>query len=1082
MKNVYSYPFKSVLIFYFGLLSIFLQAQNYVANFSEANNRSGYTDNVSFTIDGKPWFASARYHSGNDFRLGKDSRVNVPEKFMTTTTQGASVEMEWDIAYPKTISLATSTSYGTPRVWWIYESTDQGTSWQLVNTQDYIANSEWFTINVTPKPLARYAFVITGVSNPRVRLNQIKIEVEEPTLQVPELNQNARLMQGNYGEPINFPLRYYHYPTNIDVLGLDNLGLNYNPHKQTIEGTPIVIGEFPIQVQASNAYGISSVENILLRSDKGNQTLANLSDLTLSYNLQLYTLPQLTDQEQLITYTSSNLSIATITDNTIHFTDVGTFNLILTAPGNEYYLPFSKTISVRINKGTQSLATDFNDIIDYTGNTLNLEQTHTLQGQSLQYSTVNTSIATLVGNQLYLLNPGRTTLRIEAAATTTYNAFVREVMIEAVSSTTCYFENFSSKVLPINWTGSGVNFTNAYLNFNSNNGNVIFPAPASAKTLIFDLERTETTAQRVLNVLVSNDGISFQTIASYTPDNTILQQNISIDLSLYENVNWIKFEKVSGTTAQWRIDNLKIECELPRETTIWENSTWSNGLPALDKIVFIHEPLEWNSNTLEAYALTISTTGQLTVKSGSGLHIQTSITNEGQAHQFLIEDGAFVMQNDEVTNTGEAMVYKYSRTMYRNDMTIWSSPVKGQYIRAFSPETLYYRIWDYDESTTNYRPLFASADDADFTFVPGKGVAIRVRNTLPTNMVEEKLGLFQGLLNNGSYNVFTTKDDWGFNLIGNPYPSPIALDGPNGFFAQNPNVTQIFLWTPFYRTTDENFGNNYITISRAGAVGPYPDNPRTIAPGQGFFVQVNAPTLIYFNNAMRIGDSSVFYRSSVSDKNQFYLKLLKNNQVVNRQLIRYADETTIGFDDQWDALSIETGTTKSYSLLDDKYYSIQARGEFSNEDKVKIGYQTSSAEEMILQVDDAEGIFSSEQEIYLHDKVLGVIHPISITPYVFHSDVGIFNNRFEILYQPSTLQLNEEVKKRILSYTNGNTLVVHSPSAPIERWKVTTSDGRVVAQEEKFQQNKLRITLPKGIYVFSVNVNGQNIHQKFIIY
>ena len=1081
MVNIYFFLYKSVLVYCLGMLSISLQAQAYIANFSDADNRSGYTENVNFMIGGKPWFASARYHNGNDFRLGKDSRVNVPAKFITIATQGASVEMQWDIAYPKSISLSTSTSYGTPREWSIFESLDQGSTWQMVNNQIFISNSEWFTINVTPKPLVRYAFVVTGISNPRVRLNQIKIEIEEPSEQIPVLPQEEILLQGNYREHLFYSLPYQNYPTVVEVTGLENLGLNYNSTKQSIEGSPTQMGEFLIQTQASNAYGFSPLYNLLLRIEKGNQTLENFSDLTLAYNLQQYTLPSVTDQGQSITYTISNPSIASISQNILHFNDVGLFNLTATAEENENYKPFTKTISVRINRGIQSLVTDYNDIMNLIGETMDLNVTETQQHQPLRFSVADNNIATFTNGKLKLLSIGKTTLHIEADETTTYQAFSKMVSIEVLPLNTCYFENFSSKVIPLNWTGVNVNFANGFLNFGSNNGNVVFSVPNYAKVLKFDLERTNNTSQRIFNVLVSGDNVTFENIASFTPDNTNLQESISIDLSSYGNIHWIKLEKVSATTAYWRVDNIKIECNIPREITIWENNEWSNGLPTLDKKVVINGFLEWNDNVLEAYELVINNEGWLVVKSGSGINVQSEIINNGQANQMIIEDDAFVLQNDEVSNIGQVIFRKKSRPMYRNDMSIWSSPVLGQGIRAFSPETLYYRIWDYDEYNTTYRSIFSTENSPDRLFEIGKGIAVRSRFTLPINIGEEFLGNFEGVLNNGNYTVEASNDDRGFNLIGNPYPSPITLDGPKGFFAQNPNVNQIFLWTPFYRLGDENYGNNYITINKTGAIGPYIDNPRVIAPGQGFFVQVDTPIQINFNNGMRVSNAALFYRSTITNNDQFYLTFKNDDKLMNRQLIAYKNETTTGFDNQWDALSVETGENKSYSILDSLYLSIQSRGSFNKEDRIKIGYQTSKSGEMEFDIEENKGIFLSDQLIYLYDKVESVVHPISLSSYSFYTESGVFNDRFEIIYISSQLQNIENDEIHVKYFVFNTDLIINSELHKIDKWQILSLDGVVIKQDLKSNINELKINLSRGVYVIKLWINGRIMTKKVII-
>jgi hypothetical protein len=48
-------------------------------------------------------------------------------------------------------------------------------------------------------------------------------------------------------------------------------------------------------------------------------------------------------------------------------------------------------------------------------------------------------------------------------------------------------------------------------------------------------------------------------------------------------------------------------------------------------------------------------------------------------------------------------------------------------------------------------------------------------------------------------------------------------------------------------------------------------------------------------------------------------------------------------------------------------------------------------------------LFLDDQNIYIEDKLLNVIHDIKASPYDFSSAVGTFNDRFVMLYTDKTL-------------------------------------------------------------------------------
>src|SRR5690606_18670097 len=122
-------------------------------------------------------------------------------------------------------------------------------------------------------------------------------------------------------------------------------------------------------------------------------------------------------------------------------------------------------------------------------------------------------------------------------------------------------------------------------------------------------------------------------------------------------------------------------------------------------------------------------------------------------------------------------------------------------------------------------------------FQTGKGYLIRTPNNHPT-FAWIWNGQFRGVPHNGDYTVTMADHGEGkrFNLVGNPYPSPIDIDA---FVAANAdNITGTLY---FWRKTNNELSPSYCSW----AAGTFIDNGEAqvfdpqdvIRTGQGFFVE-----------------------------------------------------------------------------------------------------------------------------------------------------------------------------------------------------------------------------------------------------
>lgn len=140
------------------------QTTLYTGNFSNSTGGTTAYGSRTITLASQTWLASSCYASGGEFRLGSNGSVTVPTKFFSTSTTGSSIEMQWNVENAKTVSFTNAGSIGTMTNWYIFESTDSGTTWTQVANASYSNNSTLTYTATTPKASARYALIVTGTT------------------------------------------------------------------------------------------------------------------------------------------------------------------------------------------------------------------------------------------------------------------------------------------------------------------------------------------------------------------------------------------------------------------------------------------------------------------------------------------------------------------------------------------------------------------------------------------------------------------------------------------------------------------------------------------------------------------------------------------------------------------------------------------------------------------------------------------------------------------------------------------------------------------------------------------------------
>ncbi|MDN3664770.1 hypothetical protein ACFFU1_00905 [Algibacter miyuki] len=560
--------------------------------------------------------------------------------------------------------------------------------------------------------------------------------------------------------------------------------------------------------------------------------------------------------------------------------------------------------------------------------------------------------------------------------------------------------------------------------------------------------------------------------------------------------------KLNNDDEDIAIDNIEIWGTLIpscSNTSIWNGTTWSNGIPDITTIATINGPYTTNTSNGSFSACSLTVNDDLIIEDGYYVEVENNITVTGNL--ILKNNGTLVQNNDSATfsNSGGTTSFTRSTHPLNNwyDYTYWSSPIKNLTIAASPLKHTNRRYWfdannyldQYTEiNNTDTFEVIQASDDIDDNgddwqyatdttiMTPGVGFAAMHYISGYTG-VQPYDYEFIGEFNNGiittpiSHNPLNTGGHW--NLIGNPYPSALDFDA---FVTNNPGVIEgaAYLWshsTPISETTSGNeslnFSQNDYVIMTTGS-GSVNNSPGTlleyIPSGQSFFIAGTSNGIVTFNNSMRIkngASNSQFFKNSNAknnnvvqpDSNKLWINLTSDNGIFNQVLIAYVNGATDNYDGMvYDApRNLSSGVASIiYTLIEDKNdkkFAIQGKSPSSitEEEIITLGFLTSieSATTYTLSIEKIEGEFLTGRNVYLKDNLLNTFHDLSVSEYNFTSETGEFNNRFEIVFNNQT-----SLSANTHTTVDDNTIkIVHLGN---KQFSFTTSNGLTINHIDLF--------------------------------
>ena len=377
--------------------------------------------------------------------------------------------------------------------------------------------------------------------------------------------------------------------------------------------------------------------------------------------------------------------------------------------------------------------------------------------------------------------------------------------------------------------------------------------------------------------------------------------------------------------------------------------------------------------------------------------------------------------------------------------------------------------------------------------------------------------------NNGIVDIPLLKSTTGFgyNLISNPYPSHIDFYKIYEYsYNGGANKNEDLIYNTAYFWTNTNFNpkmqgsnypsdigttkiiNNYAVLNGTGGLGaPYGFNgtgvntpvsivpTSIIKPGQGFIVKAKGNGILRIENGsnIRTNDANAIFfnrmsgnRTTEVPKDRFWLSLKTPLDFVTPLLIGYLKGATNNFEEDYDAELFVHGGDSFYSLLGDKKLGIQGRSPFNVNDKISLGATFGLQGQYEIFIENKEGVFTSQQPIYLKDYLTGVITNLSQEKYVFTANVGDTTDRFEIQYtNEGTLNTSDNLDKLIKVYQSSEYIIIDSPDI-VSSLKIYDVSGKLSFQTKP---DKKRVEVHSsrflsGVYILNIETKEGNVIKK----
>ena len=336
----------------------------------------------------------------------------------------------------------------------------------------------------------------------------------------------------------------------------------------------------------------------------------------------------------------------------------------------------------------------------------------------------------------------------------------------------------------------------------------------------------------------------------------------------------------------------------------------------------------------------------------------------------------------------------------------------------------------------------------------------------------------------------------GFNLAGNPYPSPVDWSAVNGWSKINVDDAVYYFNagdTNQYVGTYTSYVNGMSSDGSGGTSNIIPSM-------QGFFVHVSDGTQNYpvsgslqVNNQARVNDlSPAFHKNAERDFRplvRLNVKFEGQNSREDFLAIYFDYGATKRFEKELDALKIYNTDADVPNLFavseDDRRLSIGAYPQLYDETlEIPLGIKTDRSGNVTLRLELQENI-PTGFNVYLKDKATGAVQDLSrVSVYSLPAGNGLMEGRLSLVFSSSDLSQDSFGNNSFNVYAQDGWLFVKIQLKETQaNLRLANMAGQVLLQQNIYGEGSHRLSSapPPGVYLVTVYTDQGILSKKIYL-
>jgi hypothetical protein len=425
----------------------------------------------------------------------------------------------------------------------------------------------------------------------------------------------------------------------------------------------------------------------------------------------------------------------------------------------------------------------------------------------------------------------------------------------------------------------------------------------------------------------------------------------------------------------------------------------------------------------------------------------------------------------------------------------FSSPFQSATVNEFSNDlnlnASFPALYRYDENQSSNG--WVSYTNTSGALNPLQGYAANFGSSSAAKTVD-----MTGVVNNGTITSATLYNHnktytLGFNLAGNPYPSPIDWNVAGGWVKTNIDNSLYY----FNASSTDQYSGTYSSYINGISSNGIASN--MIAAMQGFFVHVSNGSYpvtgsLQVNNNARTGNgSTAFYRIMQPQDRSSLIRLhagfFADTSLTDAAVFYFDNVTSYLFDKTKDALKLMNTSPAIPSLYalstDAARMSITALPRvIDSAVKLPLGIKTDKDGWISFCAREIKDV-PDRVHIYLNDAKTNTISDLrGNQPYQVYLKKGVCENRFYLTFSNKETELPVTNTETLRVYSTNGKLYVAVPSfTGTGKLVIANLQGQVLSQQQLSGSNLYTVNTPlsNGIYMVSLFTQQGALSKKVVI-